>query len=82
MDEVLLARRLSGLSEQSGRIVYIALGQVQAGKKHLTEHESINTSIKLPSQVKALLTVLLGSIQIVPFVVDPGQTKMRFAGNR
>ena len=36
----------------------------------------------LPRQLEALLPVLLGGIQVVPFVEDTGQAKMRFAGNR
>jgi hypothetical protein len=63
--KVLLARGLTGLSEQSGRAGHISLGQFQAGKKHLTENKSVNNSIILPRQVEALLPVLPGFIQVI-----------------
>ena len=40
------------------------------------------TLIKLPRQLEALLPVLLGGLQVVPFVEYAGQTKMRFAFKR
>ena len=81
MHKVLLACGLTGLCEQSGRASHIALGQFQAGKKHLTDNESVNHSIILPRQVEALPPVLLGGIQVVPFIVDTGQAQMCFVDN-
>ena len=52
--EVVLARGLTGLSEQRDCAGHIALGQLQAGKQYLTEHEAVNRSIILPRQLEAL----------------------------
>ena len=79
--KVLLARGLIGLRQHSGRAGHISLGQFQAGEKHLTDNESVNHAIILPRQVEALLPVLLGGLQVVPFVEHTGQAKMRFADN-
>ena len=81
MHEVLLARGPIRLSEQSGRACRISLGQFQAGKQHLTGNDSVGVLYLLP-QVEGLLPVRQSSIQVVPFVEDTGQAKMRFAGRR
>src|SRR5258708_27359635 len=79
--KVFLARGLTGLSQQSSRAGDISLGQLQAGKQHLTENEAVNHSLILPRQVEALSPVLLSSLQVVPFVEYTGQAKMRFVDN-
>ena len=56
---MLLASRFAGLSEHSSRASHIALGQFQAGQKHLTKNEAVNHALKLSSQLEALLPVLL-----------------------
>ena len=82
MHEVILAHGLLGLRQHGGRAGHIAPGQFQAGEKHLADNEPVNHSVILPRQLKALLPVLLGGIQVVPFVADAGQAKIRFAGIR
>ncbi len=80
--EVLLAGGLSGLSEQSGCAGHIFLGQFQAGKQYLTEHEAVNRSIILPHELEALSPMRESGVQVVPCVADTGQGQMRFAGQR
>ena len=80
--EALLVRGLTGLSEHGGCACHIALGQFQTGKKHLTGNGSVNTAIILPRQVAALSPMLLGGLQVVPFIKDMGQAKMRFVDHR
>ena len=46
------------------------------------DNESVNHAIILPRQLQALLPVLLGGIQVVPFVEDAGQAKIRAVVNR
>ena len=67
MHEVMLARERFGLSQNSGRAGHISLGKFQAGEKHLTGSEGVD-AFHLPRQLEALLPVLLGGIQVVPFV--------------
>jgi hypothetical protein len=81
MDEAMLAHGLADLREQGGRAGHISLGKLQAGKKHLTENESVKTATKLPGQAQALAPVPLSGSKVVPLVEDPGQTQMCFAGN-
>jgi hypothetical protein len=77
----MLAHELIGLGYEGGRAGGISLNKFQAGEKHPTESECVNT-FHLPRQLDALLPVLLGGIQVIPFVEYPGQAKTRFAGNR
>ena len=61
---------------------HIAPGQFQAGEEHFADNESVNHAVILPRQLQALLRVLLSGIQVVPFVANTGQTKIRFSGIR
>jgi len=70
--EVVLAQELLGLMQNSDRARHIALSKPQAGEKHRIRGECIYT-FSLPRQLEALLPVLLGSIEVVPFVVDTRQ---------
>src|SRR5215470_18750991 len=79
--KVILACRLIGLSEQSGRAGQIALGQLQASEKHLTDNESVNHAIILPRQLEALSPVLLSRSEVIPFVVYACEAKMRIVDN-
>jgi hypothetical protein len=76
----MLALELTCLSQDRARTVHISKGKFQAGEKHLTGNKSVSV-FYLPRQLETLLPVLLGSIQVVPFVAYTGQTKMRYAGN-
>ncbi len=78
MYKVLPVGGLAGLSQKRGRAGHISLSQFQAGKKHLTDNEPVYHAIILPRQVEALSPVLLGGLEIVPFVEYTGQAKMRF----
>ena len=78
----ILAHGLLGLRQHGGRAGHISPGQFQAGQEHFTDNESVNRAIILPRQLKALLPVLLGGIQIVPFVEYAGQANKLFAGIR
>ena len=80
--EVLSARGLLNLSQQRRSAVHITTGQFQAGQEHFADNETVNHAIILPRQLKALLSVLLGCLQIVPFVADMGQSKICFSGIR
>jgi hypothetical protein len=71
--EAVLAHGLLGLRQHGGRAGHVSPGQSQAGQEHFTDNVSINRAIVLPRPSKALLPVLLGSLQVVPFVADAGQ---------
>ncbi|MDQ6671316.1 MAG: hypothetical protein M3069_11300 [Chloroflexota bacterium] len=77
--EVVLAHELLGLSQNSDRAGHISLGKPQADEKDRIRREGVD-AFYLPCQLEAVLRVLLRSIQVVPFVVDTGQAKMRFGG--
>jgi hypothetical protein len=82
MHKVVLAHGLTDLGQRSGRTGHISLDEFQTGQKHLTENESVNNVLILSRQLEALLSVLLGGIQVVPFVEYAGQAEMCFAGIR
>ena len=75
----MLMHGLTGSGYQGGRASHIALGEFQAGQKHLTGNDSVSV-VDQPRQLDTLLSVLLSSKEVVPFVAYPGQAKMRFAG--
>ncbi len=81
MHKVMLAHRLLYLHQKSRGAVHISLCQFQTGKKDLTQNESVNDLFILTRQLEALLAVLSGGIQIVPFVEDTCQAEMRFMDN-
>jgi len=64
--QVVLARGLAGLGEQSGRPSLVAQGQFQADEHYLTGHPFVGV-FELARQVDALLPVLRGFLQVVPF---------------
>jgi hypothetical protein len=63
----MLAHRLIGSRQDSGRGGGISVGKFQAGEKHLTGNDSVSV-FYLPRQLDTLLRVPLGSIQVIPFV--------------
>ena len=75
MHEVVLAHGLLGLRQHGGRAGHISPGQLQAGQEHLADDGSVDRADILPRQWKALLPVLFGGIQVVPFVEDAGQAQ-------
>jgi hypothetical protein len=77
-----LAHGLLGLRQHCGRASRISPGHPEAGEKHFTDHISVNRFVKLPCQLEALLAVLLSRTEIVPFVREAGQAKIRIAGTR
>src|SRR5205823_867228 len=79
--KVLLASGLIGLSQKSGRAGDISLGQFQVGKKHLTANKSVNHSFILLRQMETLSPVRESCLQVIPFVEDTCQAKIRFADN-
>ena len=81
MDKVILSHGLLGLRQHGGRPGHIPwVSFRRARNTSLTINLSILRS-NCCANCKALLTMLFGGIQIVPLVVDAGQTKMGFAGN-
>src|SRR6266498_517475 len=79
--KVLLACGLTCLCQNSCRASHVSSCKFHAGKKHLRDNESINHSFILPYELKALLSMLLSCIQVIPFVEDTCQTKMHFTNN-
>jgi hypothetical protein len=79
--EFMQPREVFGLSQYRDSAWHIFLSEPEAGDKHCIRHEGVD-AFYLPSQVEAMLPVLLGRIQVVPLVVNPSQAKMRFGGNR
>ena len=67
-------RELFGLIQDRDCAGHIPTGKPQAGDKHSVRNEGVDT-FYLPRQLQALLRVQLGSIQIVPFVVDTRQPR-------
>ena len=59
---------LTCLGQDTGRAVHISHAQLQACKKHLNDNEPVDNAIILPNRLQALSPVLLGSIEVVPFV--------------
>ena len=79
---VVLLRGLTGLCEQSSSVGHLSPGKREAGQKDLTGNGVLHCMTRLPRQMEALSPVLLGGLQIVPFVEDTGQAQMRFAEMR
>jgi hypothetical protein len=57
----------------------IALGKLQAGKKHPIRSEGVDT-LYLLRQLEALLSILLCGMEVIPLVEDTGEAKVRFTG--
>ena len=79
--KVMLAGKRFGFSQSSDRARHVSLSKLQASQKHTIRSESVNT-LNLLGQLSALLSILLGGIQIVPLVMQKSQTKKRFTGNQ
>jgi hypothetical protein len=69
-----------GLLQSSSRAGHISLDQFQAGDKHPVRSEGVNDD--LPRHLGTLLCVLRSFLQVIPFVADTGQAKMRFASHQ
>ena len=68
--------------QHDGRACHISSGQLQAREEHFAEDEPVDLAIVVPRQTKALLRVLLGSIEVVPFVEDACQAEVRAVVDR
>src|SRR2546421_7186021 len=68
-----------GLIQRSGRAGHIALGKFQAGDKYPVRSQGVDEY--LPRQLGTLLSVREGGLQVIPFVAEASQAKMRFASH-
>jgi len=75
--KAMLAHRLAGLIQNSGRTSHISLGEFQAGEECFTD-DGLITHLLLSRQLHALLPVTLSSVQVVPLVEYTGQAEIRF----
>lgn len=82
MREIMQVPGLTGLFKNGCRTGNISPGKIQASEERFTGTQNITRIYKLPRQLDALFPVLLGSLQVVPFVEYAGQPKMREPGNR
>ena len=70
--EIVLEQKRFGLIQDGDRAGHVSLRQPHAGQKHRIRREGVD-AFYLPRQLEALLRVLVGSIQVVAFVINPGQ---------
>jgi hypothetical protein len=74
-----LVRRSLSLLQNCRRAILISLGQLDAGKQNFAANEPVDGGVVLQRKLMTLLSVLPGSIQLVPFVEDAAQAGILFA---